>query len=173
MCPPFDFRTIEILFGIECSRLEHIFFSSSSWYQMLIMASLIKVFVERLCLLSFRLTIAHRFSTGLRSGEFPGQSIYSWLLKKILLFLWKVARCKVLLKNWTYRRAAVWQPGHQMFSQNVVIFIQIHHAFDRDQSARSWSIKNPQNIFLGRCLVACWIYAFLIGSPILLMYRDR
>ena len=103
----------------------------------------------------------------------PIQHIYSWLRKEILHFLRTLVRCDILLKNWTFWRAAVSQPGYQIFSQNVLIFIRIHHAFDRDQSARSWSRRKTQNTFFGGCVALCWICAVLIGLPILLRYRGR
>ena len=59
---------------MDSTKFEHISASSSSWYQTLITA-LIFCIVEQLSFWWLHLIIAHRFSIGFMSGEFPGHSI--------------------------------------------------------------------------------------------------
>ena len=70
--------SIFIRFGVKSTNVEHIF-TTSSWYQVLIIVEISFCTVEQLIFSILRLIIAHRFSIGLRSGEFPGQSTAEWL----------------------------------------------------------------------------------------------
>ena len=77
-------------FGIESTNVEHILTTSSSWYQVLIIAKISFCAVQQSVYSILRLIIAHRFSIGLRSGEFPGQ--LEWLYASLLrmcAFFWK------------------------------------------------------------------------------------
>ena len=108
--------------------------------------------MEQLCLQSFRLIIAHRFLIGLRYGEFPVQpsTFIPDCFKKFCVFFEQRQGARSCWKKWTFWRGAVWHSGHQIVSHNVHIFIWIHHAFNRDQSARSWSRKKSSEHLLGR-----------------------
>ena len=83
-------------FGIESTNVEHILTTSSSWNQVLIRAEISFRTVELSVFSILRLIIAHRFSIGLRSGEFPGQSrmVISFSSKNVRIFLevWHRAR---------------------------------------------------------------------------------
>ena len=77
MYPAFSFITNATRFGIESSSVEQILAILSSWYQVLIIATISFSIVEQSTLLILLLIITNKFSVGLRSGEFPDRRVVS------------------------------------------------------------------------------------------------
>ena len=99
MCPPFSFITNATRFGIESTSVEQIFgdfIVMVPGTMVLIIATISFSIVEQSTLQILLLIIAHKFSIGLRSGEFPGQSIvvspFSSKNARIFFEVWQGAR---------------------------------------------------------------------------------
>ena len=135
--------SMEIRVGIESTRIEQIFWTSSSWYRILIIASMSFVFAEQSDFWSRFFIIAHKLSIG---------------------FCWKIPfpsanDCCIDGTNFVSN-----------ISWYLVEFIipSIGHNLPVP-----FNVKHPQNIFFGGCFGACWMWKLLRGSPALrLTYCD-
>ena len=74
MWPPFILITSSTLLHIESMSFLHVSFTSGSRNQTWMTLSIIFIFVVQFNLRIRALIMAHKFSIGFKSGEFPGQS---------------------------------------------------------------------------------------------------
>ena len=166
--------SMEIRVGIESTRIEQIFWTSSSWYQILIIASMSFIFAEQS-------DFWRRFwwlptSFLLDSGQESCQATLKpsiWLFRKKLAFfyVWQGAlSCwKILFPS----GSDCCIDGTNFVSNISWYLVEFIIPSIGHNLPVPLNVKHPQNIFFKGCFGAYWMWKLLRSSPALrLTYCD-
>ena len=160
MWPPLALSKSLTRVGIDSTNFLHFSKISSSWYQIWIIASTSFLEIVQSVFLNRHLTIAHRFSIGFKSGEFPSQSsTETW-------FSWK--NLTVFLEEWQGAKSC-WKipfsPGNARFKSGKALLLKTSMYLSvfimpsiGTREPTPFHVKPPQNIFFGGCFTDSFMW---------------